>query len=161
VRDLSGYITLAPRRVEELHEHLQAGTSSGLGVAALSDPRALESPLLDLFAVTRVLSTVPLARAGLTDLGRVGDAWVVSHDSALPRVRLAPGVRLVADEAQADAALGAGLDVREEVVVEARGAADFEAAAAAGEASGSARLVVDEPERLVVEVSTARPAVLV
>ena len=167
VRDLSGYITLAPRRVEALHEHLQAGTSTGIGVAALSDWAALDSPLLDVFAVTRVLSTVPIGRAGFTELGRVGDAWLVANDSALPRARLASRVRLVADEAAAEAALRSGLDLREEVVVEAAGLPEFEAAAAGGGAPGearlvgSARLVVDEPERLVIEVAAARPAVLV
>ncbi len=162
VRDLSGYITLAPRRMEALHERLQAGTSSGLGVAALTETGALDSPVLDLFAVTRVLAGIPVDRPGLTALGRVGDAWLYANDSALPRARLAQRVRLCGSEAEAAAALAEpGLDLRAEVVVEARGEPAFEAAAAAGGDPGFARLVVDEPERLVLDVVARRPAVLV
>jgi hypothetical protein len=162
VHDLSGYITLSPRRVEALHEKLQPGSAIGIGVRALTDPAALDSPLLDLFAVTRVVANVPVSRPGLTELGRVGDAWVYANDSALPRVRLAPHVRLVGSEAEASAALDdAGLDLRTDLVVEARGEPAFEAAAAGAGDPGSARLVVDEPERMVLDVVALRPAVLV
>ncbi|HEX5012269.1 MAG TPA: hypothetical protein VFY71_17915, partial [Planctomycetota bacterium] len=162
VHDLSGYITLSPRRVEALHEKLQSGSAWGIGVRALTDPIALDSPLLDLFAATRVVANVPLARGGLTFLGRAGDAWVYRNDSALPRVRLAPSVRLVGNEAEASAALDeAGRNVRTELVVEARGEPAFEAAAVAEGDPGSVRLVVDEPERMVLDVVALRPAVLV
>jgi hypothetical protein len=162
VRDLSGYMALGPRRVEALHEKLQPGTASGLGVRALSDPAALDSPVLDLFAVTRVLASVPLSQPGLTPRGRAGDAWVYANDSALPRAWLAPRVRLAGSEAEASAALDdPALDLRAEVVVEARGEPDFEAAAAAAGDPGSVRLVIDEPERLVLDVVALRPAVLV
>src|SRR6185503_19527041 len=74
----------------------------------------------------------------------------------------APRVRLVGSEQEASAALDeAHLDLRAELVVEARGERAFEAAAAADGDPGSARLVVDEPERMVLDVVALRPAVLV
>jgi len=161
IHDLSGYVTLGPRRVEALHEKLQRGTATGLGVKALTDPAALDSPLLDAFAVTRVLSSIPLARPGLTPLGRAGDAWLYANDSALPRARLAESVRLCASEAEASALLDRDdSDPRTQTVVEAAGQPGFEAAAAATGPPGQVRLVVDEPERLVLDVVALRPAVL-
>jgi hypothetical protein len=164
VRDLSGYITLAPRRVEALHELLEPGTTYGVGTAALHDPASLDSPLLDLFAVTRVLSDVPLERAGLRPLGRVGDAWLYANESALPRVRLAPAVLVVPDEAAARAALlEPGVDPRSRVVVEGGLGAFGVGAGTVAVASdpGTARLVHDAPEHVVVEVEAARDGLLV
>jgi hypothetical protein len=162
IHDLSGYITLGPRRVEALHERIQRGTATGIGLKALTDPQALDSPWLDAFAVTRVLSSVPLARPGLTSLGRAGDAWLYANDSALPRARLAETVRLCRDEAEAAALLDLpDADPRARTVVEAAGQPAFEAAAGAEGPPGQARLVLDEPERLVLDVVALRPAVLV
>ncbi len=90
IRDVSGYITLAPRRIEALHELLQPGTTFGVGTAALSDPQALDSPLLDVMAVDRVLSSTALTREGLTPLGQVGNALLYRNESARPRAYLAP-----------------------------------------------------------------------
>jgi len=163
VRDVSGYITFPPRRVERLHALLQPGTSFGVGTAALSDPAALDSPLLDLFAVSRVLSTVPLERAGLTSLGRVGAGWLYRNDDARPRAWLASTLVVVGDEEAAAARLAqAGPEARTQAVVEgALGAWEPGATVALGEAPGAARLVRDEPERVEVAVSAASDGVLV
>ena len=163
VRDVSGYITFPPRRVERLHALLQPGTSFGVGTAALSDPAALDSPLLDLFAVSRVLSTVPLERPGLTSLGRVGDGWLYRNDDARPRAALASTLLVVPDEEAAAAALEhAGPEARARAVVEgAIGEWAPGATASFGEAPGRATLLRDEPEAVEVEVSAARDGVLV
>jgi hypothetical protein len=164
VRDVSGYITLAPRRVESLHELLEPGTTWGVGTAALHAPASLDSPLLDLFAATRVLSDVPLDRPGLTPLGPVGDAFLHRNDDALPRVRLAAAVLAVPDEAAAREALAdPGVDPRARVVVEGTlgafrpgpGTVDV------AQAPGTARLLDDAPERIVVRVDAARDGILV
>lgn len=168
VRDLSGYITFPPRRVELLHSLLQPGSSSGVGTAALSDPAALDSPILDLFAVSRVLSTVPIERAGFTSLGRVGEAWLYRNDDALPRAWLASSLLVVADEAAAIAALA--------VTGGAARTADRTRAVVEGaigvwkpggplvplaQTPGTATLRRDEPEDIEVAVAAARDGVLV
>jgi hypothetical protein len=56
VRDLSGYITLAPRLVEALIELLEPGSSCGVGTAGLHRPASVDSPLVERCAVSRVLS---------------------------------------------------------------------------------------------------------
>jgi len=171
VRDVSGYVALSPRRVEALSELVQAGTATNVGTAALSDPDALDSPLLDVMAVTRVLSSVPLDRPGLTLLQPVGDAWLYRNEGALPRAWLARELLVVADEAAARAALAdAGTDPRSRVVVEApfdgrvtRGSPSDGSApgvAPAG-ATGSARFVRDEPELVELAVSSPGDCVLV
>lgn len=103
--DISGYVALSMRRLEALFELLQPGTSTNVGPTALTDPAALDSPILDLMAVTRVLSSVPLDRPGLTPLGAVGDAWLYRNDSALPRAWISDGALVVHDEDAARAAL--------------------------------------------------------
>jgi len=186
VRDVSGYITLGPRRVERLHELLQPGTSTGVGTAALSDPAALDSPLLDALAVTRVLSSVPLQHAGLSPLGRVGDAWLYRNDSALPRAFLAASVQPVARAALA----APGFDPHALTIVETGAAGALRAGAATlgpiaappaapsatgpatagslGAGSLAARAAGpgvswqrDEPERVTLAVECAAPATLV
>ena len=163
VRDLSGYITFPPRRVERLHALLQPGTASGVGTAALTDPAALDSPLLDLFAVTRVLSTVPLERPGLTGLGRAGDAWLYRNDDARPRAWLAASLEVVPGEEAAAAALArAGPESRTRAVVEgAIGAWAPGGGPLALPDPGRATLVRDDPEDVEVGVSAARDGVLV
>ncbi len=163
VRDVSGYITLGPRRVEALHELLQPGTSSGVGTAALSDARALDSPLLDALAVTRVLSSVPLMRPGLTELGRVGDAWLYRNDSAMPRAFLAASVLPVADEAAARQALAApDFDPHRVAVVETGSAGPLRAGVPReGPQRGSVAFTRDDPEHVEILVDSPTPATLV
>lgn len=166
VRDLSGYITFTPRRVEALHALLQPGSAFGVGTAALSDPATLDSPLLDLFAVSRVLSTVPLERAGLSSLGRVGDAWLYRNEDALPRAWLASSLLVVDDEAAASAAMAAlvrpGATPRTRAVVEGRiGRWAPGPLVELGSQPGTARLTRDEPEQVEVTVSAAHDGVLV
>ena len=164
VRDLSGYITFPPRRVELLHSLLQPGSSFGVGTAALSDPAALDSPLLDLFAVSRVLSTVPLERPGFTALGRVGEAWLYRNDDALPRAWLASSLLVVETEAAATAAMAEiGPATRRRAVIEgALGAwAPGEPPVELADPPGTASLRRDEPEDVEVAVQAARDGVLV
>jgi hypothetical protein len=164
VRDVSGYITLAPRRVEALHELLEAGTTYGVGTAALHHPTSLDSPLLDLMGVTRVLSDVALDRPGLRPLGRVGDAYLYANEDALARVRLATAVLVVAEESAAHEALGEpGTDPRERVVIEGA-LGGFRLGTGTIQVSqqpGTARLTEDAPERVVVAVDATRDGILV
>jgi len=163
VRDASGYVALAPRRVEALSDLVQPGTSTNVGTAALSDPAALDSPLLDLMAVTRVLSSVPLDRPGLTPLGRVGDAWLYRNDDARPRAWLADAVQVVPDEAAARSALAdPSRDPRRSAVIEAPFAAGSAGAGGGpGDGARAATIVRDEPEHVEVAVRCAADAVLV
>ncbi len=180
VRDSSRYVALSPRRVEALADLVQPGSGCGLGTAAITDPQALDSPLLDVMAVTRVLSDVPLDRPGLPPLGRVGDGWLYRNDGALPRAFLAPALLEVADEAGArEALVQPGVDPRRRVVVEGRLAGDRKAEevapagdgtpptpdgsggqAASGE-QGSVRFLRDEPEHVQLAVDSPGPGVLV
>ncbi len=167
IRDLSGYITLGPRRVEALHELLQPGTASGVGTAALSQPGALRSPLLDLFAVSRVLSDVPLSEPHLAPLPAPPGVYAYRNERARPRAWLARHVRFVEDEAGALAALAApdaGDGVRSETAVLETGA---DAPKLGGDAErraldpGTARIVAETPERVELEVEARTDGVLV
>jgi hypothetical protein len=160
VRDLSGYITLAPRRVEALHELLEAGSTFGVGTAALHDPASLESPLLDLFAVTGVLSDVELQAPGLVPAGRVGAAWLYRREPPPPRAWLATEVRWVADEPAAGRALADALGGPRRMAVVEGPASAFVGAADEGPV-GEARLVRDEAELVQLEVDARREALLV
>ncbi len=170
VPDLSGYITLAPLRLELLHEVVQPGTGFGVGLAALSDPDALAGPLLDIMGVSGVLSTVELDRSDLVSEGRIGAAWLYRRASALPRVfvtrRVRDGGRLAGPGGVALPALVAGTaepldwcwiegDVREtDPAQAARWPAPTDGSPAVLD-GGSALLQRDEPEHLEIDVSAS------
>ncbi len=107
VRDVSGYITLAPRRVEALHERLQVGTAWGVGTAPLSDPAALGSGLLDDLAVDRLLSSVPLDHPDWRVAGSVGDAVLYTRDAGASRLAAVWPCDVIPVPPGADAALDA------------------------------------------------------
>jgi hypothetical protein len=157
--DVSGYVALSLRRLEALHELMQPGTSTNVGPTALTDPSALDSPILDAMAVTRVLSSVPLERPGLRPLGEVGNAWLYENENAMPRAWMAHGIVTVADEAAARQALAApGSDPTRRPVVEGSVSETLSPARALGEATraGFARITRDLPELVEVETSTER-----
>lgn len=100
VRDLGGYWALPPRRAVDVLELLEPGSTQLLGQAALHREAALDSPLLDVLGVTRVLSSVELSGHRLSYRGRVGDAWLYARANALPRAYFARTIP-VADEGEA------------------------------------------------------------
>jgi len=86
IHDLGGYWALAPRRIIDVFEGLEPGsTGGGLGQLGFSDPAMMEHPALDLLSVTRVLTATPIEGHGLTSMGQVGDAWLYRRPSARPR----------------------------------------------------------------------------
>ena len=89
------------------------------------------------------------------------DARVYANERALPRASLVGSARLVEDEDAAfEAVLEPGFDPRREAVVERpiTGVADGPLRPGA---AGSARIVEDDPERVVIEADANRRAVLV
>jgi len=169
VRETSGYITLAPRRIERLADLMRPGSSHGVGVEALRGAEATASPLLDLMAVNKVLSSEPLQDPALRPAGRVGRAWLYRRASALPRAYLAPGPIAVVDEADVEALLGRpGFDPHARTVVlvdpDEPGAAEAMSATRQGHAHDSRGTVVitrDEPEAVDVAVTATRAGWLV
>jgi hypothetical protein len=159
VADISGYVALSMRRLESLFELIQPGTATNVGPTALTDLAALDSPLLDAMAVTRVLSSVPLDRPGLTPLGAVGDAWLYRNEGARPRAWIAPGVLIVADEGAARAHLAQhDTNPTERPVIEGSLSEAHSSGRTHDQAAppGVARITLDLPELVEVTVSTDR-----
>ncbi|MGH2837785.1 MAG: hypothetical protein ACRDJY_05480, partial [Thermoleophilaceae bacterium] len=89
------------------------------------------------------------------------DARIYANERALPRASLVGTARVVDDEDAAfDAVLEPRFDPRREVIVEEPISALAERPLRPG-AAGSARIVDDEPERVVIEADAGRRALLV
>lgn len=85
LNDLGGYWPLGPRRALTVMELLEPGSTREAGQAALSREASLDSPLLDVLGVSRVLSSVPLEGHRLVPRGRVGNAFWYGRANAMPR----------------------------------------------------------------------------
>jgi hypothetical protein len=124
--------------------------------------------LLDLVAVRRIVAPrdalPPTGVPGWTEVARTGDLGTYANARALPRAYVVARARVVADDAAALAAItDGGFDARAEAVVVAP---PDEAAARALAAAPAAALVpvtivVDDPERVVVELPAASRGILV
>ncbi|HMB68091.1 MAG TPA: YfhO family protein, partial [bacterium] len=128
----------------------------------VTDPQALDAPLVDLLNVRYVLSG-PVGKLPGVQTVHASDLVVHRNPDALPRaflvgeVRVEPDPRVVVRE-MARAAFRPDLWAFSEVPIPGMGGAG---AGAPGAPPGTARLVSHEPERVEVEVEPARPALLV
>ncbi|GJM22348.1 MAG: hypothetical protein DHS20C15_22630 [Planctomycetota bacterium] len=118
VRDLGGYWALAPRRAVNLLEMLEPGSTQLLGQATLSQHANLDSPLLDVLGVTRVLSSVPLTGQGLALRGRVGDAWLYARANAMPRAYFARTLTMTSEAEALERLAAPDFDPRDGALVE-------------------------------------------
>ncbi len=124
--------------------------------------------LLDLVSVRSILAPAdavsPLGVRGWTRVARRADLVIWRNDRALPRAYVVERARFSADEAAAlDALHQLDFDPRTEVVLVGAPDADEARAVASGPSTpfAPARIDVDDPERVVVEVGATRPGVLV
>jgi hypothetical protein len=133
--------------------------------AVLNDKGVVRPALLDLVAVRTILGpATPTPPPGWRLVRSIGDLAWYRNDRALPRAYVVDRARFVATEDDALATiLGTDFDGHGEAVLvglpETPG--DRAVAAAAGTVATPARLVVDEPERLAVEIDRTAPGVLV
>jgi hypothetical protein len=100
VDDTSGYYALAPRRIVNLIERIQPGTTFDLGFSALVDPVMLASPALAALGVNQALSSDASLIPGWRAEGAVGDAWHMVRDAPVPRAWFSTG-RAVSSDAVA------------------------------------------------------------
>ncbi len=135
-----GHTPLYPRRLLTFHEHTRSGLAR-----------------FDVEGVTHLLAGRPMP--GLPGpYRRAGAAFIYRNPTAQPRARLMGRPAYVPDEAGAARALDdLGPAIRDRVIVEDPDRPMAEGAVA----EGSARIVVDLPERVEVEVDARSPAYLV
>jgi hypothetical protein len=130
--------------------------------------RAITAPVLLDVAGVRTLVVpsslpMPLRVPPFVPVGAFGSWRALANPAALPRAYVVEQARVVPTQAAALAALTApGLDPRREAVLVATPGLE-PPAAPAGEppALRAARVVVDEPEHVAVDVAAERPGVLV
>jgi hypothetical protein len=135
-----GHTPIYPRRLLTFHEHCGSGGTR-----------------FDVEGVTHLVTGRPIAGfPGKVE--RVGSALIHRNASAQPRARLMARPAYVGDEVGAARALEElGADIHDRVIVE-----DPDRPLPQGAvAEGSARIVVDLPERVEVEVDAKAPAYLV
>ncbi len=117
--DIRGYDSIIPRQyVEYMRLVHPQGMLPYNQIAPVpgGSPEALDSPLLDLLNVKYVVTTQTIERPGYT-LAYEGEVRIYENADALPRAFLVPRARVVADDAERQAALLA-LDPRYEVILE-------------------------------------------
>jgi len=100
IDDLSGYYALSPRRVVDVFEALQPGSTFGLGTPALIDPAQLASPALAVLGLRQALSSAPVLVPGWAAAGAVGDAYWLRRVEPIPSAWFSSGYA-VADEGEA------------------------------------------------------------
>ncbi len=98
----------------------------------------------------------PEVFAGWTELARDGDVFAYENPGALPRAFVAPRVTVEPDSARLLQQLS-GADLRRQAFVEQ----DLPAPLNGSGESGLARIVVYEPNRVVIETDTPQPGLLV
>ncbi len=159
LREVTGYDGMTPRRLEQL----ASPVSERLNIIASGSMNVMldwNTPLFDLLGVRRVL----LPR----DAEAIPSHFVLEYDGpdarvwlnprALPRVMVVPRARCVGDGEALAVMHGGRLDFRADVLI--HDCAPVGASDVAG-GRGTARLVTDGAERLVIETATDGPAYLV
>jgi hypothetical protein len=168
IRQASGYDGLSPLRIEQIAGPLGSGNAALSGyvenTAALhgSEPLApittLLSPARDLVGQRFILlpprSDPP--GPGLRIAYDGADGRIFENASALPRAFVARRARCVDDRTAIDLVRARAIDLAAEVLL-----ADCSTPRAAATGTGEARIDLDEPERVVVTVTTDGPAWLV
>jgi hypothetical protein len=123
--------------------------------------------LLDLVAVRSILAPSDAISArgvpGWTPIANHDDLVIHRNDNALPRAYVVPRARFANDEAAAlDGIRQLGFDPRGEVILVGEPTDDARAVASAESTPYvPARIVVDDAERVVVDVDAKEPGVLV
>jgi hypothetical protein len=181
LRQAHGYDGLTPRRVAELAGPVGTGAASAAGyrenTVALHGSEPLP-PIVVLLAPTRELLGVrylllppgtPAAEPRLRAVYDGRDARVFEDPAALPRAFVAPRARCVDDRAAVQLLRGRAVAPADEALLADCATVPVPAADTRGLAAGSARvslvpearIVVDEPARVVVAAATDVPAWLV
>jgi hypothetical protein len=174
VRVLQDYEPLSSRRLGAFLSAVidrppPAGDAATSFTGAVPDDRPLVHPsLLDLASVRTIMLDARAVPAplpsGWTRVATHAGLATFRNDGALPRAYVVRHARFRPDETAALAALIApGFDGRSEVVLVGAPATDDERALAAASRAPAApaRIAVDDPERVVVDVGGAPPGVLV
>jgi hypothetical protein len=169
VRVLPDYDPLSAQRLDAFLSAVAGRAEPFASFAGAVPTRTIARPdLLDLAGVRGIVaphSAIPSPGvAGWTEVATDGNLGVYTNAHALPRAYVVGRAHLVADDAAALAAITAdGFDPRAEAVVVAPSEDSDARALAAAPATAlvPARIVVDDPERVVVEVPAASPGVLV
>jgi len=136
--------------------------------AMLQDRPIMRPVLLDLVAARTIVMPTgvvpPAGVPGWTLVGSRGDLGTYRNDNALPRAYVVDRARFVADEADALAVIGSrDFDGHGEVVLVGAPATDAEqaVATAARAPARPARIAIDDPEHVAIDVDGVRPSVLV
>lgn len=160
IEDVLGFDSINLDRYRELMEAIDPAIVVKRGnFRGVTDPAALDSPVVDLLNVRYVLSG-PVPRLPGVQQVHSSDLVVHRNPDALPRAFLVGEVRVIPDPAaglreMARAAFRPDLWAISEVPIPG-----LEAAAVIGP-PGSARLLTHRPERVEVEVEAGRTALLV
>lgn len=154
LRSIKGYDAVEIRRYTELLAVLSSNRRRAAtfvkNVPALD---RLASPVLDLLAARYVLAprAIEPLPPGLTLESVEEGVFVYVNAEALPRALVVPHARVVRDAAERLEALARGFDPRSEVLLETDAPPLGERPGGGEARATAARLVVDEPERVVVE----------
>ena len=140
LRSATGETPMYDRRLLTFHDHARPGIAR-----------------FDAEGVTHLLTNAPLP-GFLGPIEAAGTAFIHRNPTAQPRARLMGQPVYVADPAGAAHALeDLGAAIRDQVIVED----PDRPVPADAEAAGSARIVVDEPERVEVEINAVNPCYFV
>jgi hypothetical protein len=123
------------------------------GEAIIFNPRP---GLLEAANVRYIVSLAPLANPGLREVHR-GSALVYENTAALDRAYLVPTVQKLPADRIFPAMIAGGWDPAQSAFV----AADASLNLPEGPLTGSARVTTHEPDRVGVEVTASRPALMV
>jgi hypothetical protein len=153
------YIGAGQQEITDFHNFL--GPQDSLGVVQTPDGNqaivfAPRPGLMEAANVRYVVAMAPLVHPTLREVHR-GSAVVYENTAALPRAYLVPEVRKLAAERVLPAMLAGGWNPAQTAFV----AADAQVSVPAGPLTGGARVTAHEPDRVVVQASPSRPALLV
>ncbi|MDF1799814.1 MAG: hypothetical protein P1V81_11610 [Planctomycetota bacterium] len=102
VKDLTPYMVFTPRTLVELIEALDPSSTYRSGIAALTDPALLASPVLDMLRVNTILSTEALPAHPRLEPELALPGFHVTHRAgALPTAWLAEAALLAHDDGEA------------------------------------------------------------
>jgi Bacterial membrane protein YfhO len=144
--------------ITDWHNFLGPQDSLGIvqtpaGEAIVFNPRP---GLLEAANVRYIVSLAPLANPGLREVHR-GSALVYENPAALERAYLVPDVRKLPEDRILPTMTAGGWNPAQAAFV----AADAPVNVPAGPLTGSARVTTHEPDRVVVQATASRPALMV
>jgi len=159
--DVGAFDGMTPRRLEQLIGPVGfPGDVAVTGSEAIAGLTIFRSPSFDLLGI-RYLVVPPSVREVPPHFGPAYagfDARIYRNENALPRAFLVPRARCAEDDAAVRELWAREVDVREEVLL---AGCDRAPGAAPRGAVSRAEIRGDEPQRVVIEVTTDAPAYLV